>query len=836
MFYSAANWVAQSVAPVEKPWDLVPSVDPFKTFKDKYVEYKQWCGQESTKYHFVSGFVGQAPALRVTDTNPPAAMTALIVDYDAPISEDMITMCKVKPRVDFMPAYSVQTIRGHGRLVWLFEAPVKFASMPQAKSFLRVVTKELKLAKWLPGLDVGAIGQPQKYYALGKWTAIEPTAVIPKTTLNLWLYEASRKLSLLDADEPRYHIPLEKVREEIDRRFPGRWSGDFVLGARGVRFWDLDASDPTGAVVLEHGMMAFSGEQAFMSWRKIFGGSFVDRFQAERVSKITDKVVYDGQDFWLDEGDSWQPMKQKHLEIYLKQIGFNAARATGKSQHTSEIEDIIIEIVRTQRVNKIAAVPHRPVGVISVQGNKFLNTRKIRVLQPAPPLTNGPMTWVDVKKHCPFIRALLLTLFVEPSRPTIVTTEKDGVVTRTPVVSDIAQLEAVLSWLKCTYVGYYNLTPTQGQMIALAGPVGQGKTLFTRYFLAPLFGSLATDAASFLIGDTAWNDHLTEQSVWVIDDETPTDSFERQRKMTSRIKKFVANSDILLNKKYMSACMLPIYPRIVLLCNLDEESLSILPGMNSSVKEKISLFKTSSRRLKFPSIEEIQRMLDAELPMFARFLLDYNYPSAILAESRRYTIKSYHHPELLEYSVAQGPTGLFLQVLIDAMADWRKEEMWKGKDAWVGSGALLFRNLVMWNQSALREFKSRTVEIALGKLMQSGYPIRRERGPWGTRAWTISFKMCDNTASGWDIVRSMDDDNNNPTRWVALDDVLKEDELAGMVEVEKDEPGSDVGAGTTGGGAVVEGRRVSSEREAAAADGECGEGDTVGTVATGSGG
>ena len=43
--------------------------------------------------------------------------------------------------------------------------------------------------------------------------------------------------------------PIGRVAEEVEKRFPGRWPGAFEIGARGPRFWDDTASNPTAAIV-----------------------------------------------------------------------------------------------------------------------------------------------------------------------------------------------------------------------------------------------------------------------------------------------------------------------------------------------------------------------------------------------------------------------------------------------------------------------------------------------------------------------------------------------------------------------------------------------------------
>ena len=59
---------------------------------------------------------------------------------------------------------------------------------------------------------------------------------IPEERSLLWLMDALNKPRRSSND-----IPLSIIAEEVQRRFPGRWQGEFTIGARGVRFWDAQA-------------------------------------------------------------------------------------------------------------------------------------------------------------------------------------------------------------------------------------------------------------------------------------------------------------------------------------------------------------------------------------------------------------------------------------------------------------------------------------------------------------------------------------------------------------------------------------------------------------------
>src|SRR5690606_36589839 len=66
-------------------------------------------------------------------------------------------------------------------------------------------------------------------------------------------------------------VSLEAIAAEVEKRFPGRWQGEFKVDATGVRFWDPNADAPAGCQVKPDGMLCFTGNVPFMRWADIFG-------------------------------------------------------------------------------------------------------------------------------------------------------------------------------------------------------------------------------------------------------------------------------------------------------------------------------------------------------------------------------------------------------------------------------------------------------------------------------------------------------------------------------------------------------------------------------------
>ena len=104
-------------------------------------------------------------------------------------------------------------------------------------------------------------------------------------------------------------LPMETVAAEVEKRWPGRWKGEFKLGARGMRFWDDSAANDTAAIVRETGMTCFTGDQAFVTWSQIFGRSFVEEFQTSKLGAASQDIYFVGGGYLFREAGEWHELR-----------------------------------------------------------------------------------------------------------------------------------------------------------------------------------------------------------------------------------------------------------------------------------------------------------------------------------------------------------------------------------------------------------------------------------------------------------------------------------------------------------------------------------------------
>mgnify|MGYP003588693900 CR=1 FL=1 len=722
MFYSIKNLSANVAELIEAPWEgSVPVPDSVTTPG----EHDKWKVNLATNYRFLSAYEGVSPEVRITADNPAIRMHGLIVDYDfKSCTTDVLRGLAETPEAEFVPNYGAISFNKGAKLYWLFERPIPIGSKKMHDLFIKKLYKELKLNKWLKGIDSGILANPNQYYECGHpWVHLSDSR-IPHSTLCHWIWKCMESAELW-SDYKTYSIPLDAVADEIAERFPGRWTGPFQVGARGVRFWDASADNPTGAQVRLDGMMAYSGEQAFMSWEAIFGQSFVARFAADRRKKLMEDVVWDEKRFYMrtDTG-KWLGWDKADFSQQLRLLGFDSTKPRGRTYSDLDMAEGSVKGAEC-RVDLVARMVHFPEGVLKWNGRRYLNLGAPVPIQPMPNI-GRPLEWGDGPTHFPFIYKFLNSLFCDAAGE-----DKYG------------QRPHLFAWLKHFYENGLEFHQTQGLVVMLAGPPDRGKSLFTEAIVGGLMGGCA-DGSDYLVDGGKWTANIAESPVVYVGDGAATADHKLVTAMTNKLKKLVANAAMRSAQKFHAEGDVPWFGRCILSCNTDSESLSILPNMDISTKDKISLYRTSDQPLKFLERQEMGKVIAAELPWFARYLLDWEIPEHLLAPNPRFWLVPFHHPELFEIAQQQGRAGLLAEYLVGHMRSLMAVDHATRKDqSWRGTAATLHQHMCAANESFAREFRGvQSFSTLLGQIKARGVlKLEKTRVKAGQPEWVIPYDL-----------------------------------------------------------------------------------------------
>ncbi len=94
----------------------------------------------------------------------------------------------------------------------------------------------------------------------------------------------------------------------------------------------------------------------------------------------------------------------------------------------------------------------------------------------------------------------------------------------------------------------------------------------------------------------------------------------------------------------MDSQRIPHCGRVVISLNEDVQSLSVVPALDVSNADKILGFRINpNHKPQFLANHEMERVIETELPYFARYLLDWEVPEHV-GGSARYGVAKYIHP------------------------------------------------------------------------------------------------------------------------------------------------------------------------------------------------
>ncbi len=645
MFFYLPNLRSATTDSFADPLTVHPPAKP--AFASK-AAFRDWCSKPETNHVFYSLCEGDAPTERISGSNPIRICHGAVADYDAPVDWGNLDVFLSDARF-VAPTYYSTTQSGYIRLVWLFEEPMP-VDPETYEGFITEIHAAIKSERIFAGFDRCSLAANQYFEFGADWVLCKQGAALSPQVVQAALLKAASKRAPQSADTS---VPMEIVAQWVEEVYPGRWRGTFEVGARGPLFWLDDGVTRDGCQVTPDGMVCFSDRAArgFLSWRDLFGAKRVESFETTKLGSVLDEYWYDGKSFFKMIHDSAVAINREQLVLELRKAGFS--QKIKKGQPLSEVESTMLTITNHNRIHAIAPVVFSADRVVHYNGNRILNSATVK---PVAPAGNGdPANW-------PFLHEWLSQLFHNSlTRPTT---------------------DYFYSWLARLYKAMLEHKIQQGQALLLVGPTGRGKSLLSNKVISGLVGGFA-DASDYLTGKSIFNRDLARVAAWVVDDTTSASSFMDQLKATELIKRAVANPRIEYRAMYCDGMDLPWAGRVVLSLNMDPNSLSVVPAMDSSNRDKLMAMLISSKsRQNFPPNDELEAIIAKELPYFGRFLLDWRVP-AELAQNSRYGVVSYLDEAIASAAYDNSPRSAIAEMVEFFVQRFRKLN--EGSSVWVGT-------------------------------------------------------------------------------------------------------------------------------------------------------
>ena len=167
-----------------------------------------------------------------------------------------------------------------------------------------------------------------------------------------------------------------------------------------------------------------------------------------------------------------------------------------------------------------------------------------------------------------------------------------------------------------------------------------------------------------------------------IDDQTAFTDIASRRAFGVAIKRITGNDECECHGKYKEPVVLPVFWRLVIAANDEDENLMILPPIDASIEDKIMLFRCEKHPMPMPTgtLEErkaLARVVREELPAFCQYLVDWQIPSKLAGS--RFGVKEYHHPEVMEVLRRLSPEHRLLELIACCLFESNLDEDWEGK-------------------------------------------------------------------------------------------------------------------------------------------------------------
>lgn len=315
--------------------------------------------------------------------------------------------------------------------------------------------------------------------------------------------------------------------------------------------------------------------------------------------------------YWLKLENRWTTRISQDIKLELERLGYNTKAAKGKSG--SEADYAMADIRNKHEVYYAGEVAGKAMGLYEIGGLPYLVTASPKLVVPK----QG--TWENIRK-------LGTRLFGEE------------------------QLEHVLGWSQSAVKTLYGEASFRSQMLVLAGPASCGKSFWQSRVVSGMLGGREADPIQYMTARTSFNEDIIRAEHLKMEDRHARTDLRARRALGIAVKEITANGTQRSHGKGKNAINLDSQHWITMSLNDEAENLSILPPMDESLKDKISLLRCSPAINKeWPGDgmnEWLEERIKEEIPAFVYYLFnDHVIRNALRHE--RFGIESYQDEEIM---------------------------------------------------------------------------------------------------------------------------------------------------------------------------------------------
>ena len=361
--------------------------------------------------------------------------------------------------------------------------------------------------------------------------------------------------------------------------------------------------------------------------------------QVDEALKILPNIYYAGkQGFWLQDGLGYVPLpREGQVSQHLKVLGVPKEL----------INPLLCRIRLKHYVAFAGAVAGHDSGVhlSPDSGKQFLVTDPPRIIRPR-------------KGAFDFIQRFLIELLGQD-----------------------VQHEAFVAFLRQARQNLRKRLRRPLPVAALVGPKSCGKTLCGEIVRRVLGGRVA-NAMAALCGETFNADTLGAELL-LVDDEIASRDPRTRLAFAQGIKKRLFATSVQFRPLYHEGIQMRPIQAVVIAVNDEPEHLQVLPAIDDTTRDKISLFSCSKATLDgLEDRAEISKRVDKELPAFLHFLESTTHPSHL--RDPRTGAKAWQHQDVLAQLESISPEQKLRELLLNCTNvtdDIANDGSWQGTAA-----------------------------------------------------------------------------------------------------------------------------------------------------------
>jgi hypothetical protein len=368
------------------------------------------------------------------------------------------------------------------------------------------------------------------------------------------------------------------------------------------------------------------------------------------------RFFYNGRSFCMESPTGFIPLPaEAPVRQHLSVLGVPQRRHG----------EVLCAIRERQMVGYIGPVAGLPAGLHECNGDKVLVTR-------------GPAVIEGKEGEDTFVHDILTGLLGDPDYP--------------------QQLQTFLDWLTHARRAVLKGKRVQTPVIVFTGRRGNGKSLAIEILKRSL-GGRSAKAYRFMSGDTPFNADLVGSELLVVDDAAASKDHRSRMTLAQNIKDNLFSGAFGMEGKGRDKVDCHPVHAMVMAVNDDPDHLRVLPELDGSMRDKISLFKTQAAAIpEGADSAEISRRLTEALPAF---LFDIDRRDISGAYDTQQRLHCFWHPEVVEALGCLSPERQLME-LIHQCRSVTEDILIHGK--WVGMAGEL--------EAKLTEFGASTANAA----------------------------------------------------------------------------------------------------------------------------